>query len=139
MTTPPRNDWRPLRNWEKVVVTLIGTLVLAWALAQTYQTVTFLARCSRATGVIIENSGHPLIRFTTGAGAAVQFVQNGGASGKPGAPMPVAYDPDNPAGTARADTFFALWGSILGVLPVGLGCLAVVFLGGEIKRTGRFG
>nr|WP_199040350.1 DUF3592 domain-containing protein [Dyella sp. ASV24] len=133
--TTPRNDWRPLRSLEKVVVTLIGALVLAWAL----QTAAFLARCNRTTGVIIENSGHPLIRFTTQAGASVQFVQNGGALGKPGAPMPVAYDPNDPADSARADTFFALWGSILGVLPVGLGCLAVVLLGGEIKRTGRFG
>ncbi|ULU23881.1 DUF3592 domain-containing protein [Dyella terrae] len=139
MTTPSRNDWRPLRNWEKVAVSVVATVVLAWALVQTYQTAVFLARCSRTTGVIIENSGHPLILFTTEAGASVQFVQNGGAVGKPGAPMPVAYDPSDPMGSARADTFFALWGSILGVLPIGLGCLAVVFLGGEIKTTGRFG
>lgn len=139
MTTPPRNDWRPLRHWEKVVIAAAGTLVLAWALVQTYRTASFLARCSRVTGVIVEDTGHPLIRFTTEAGVSVQFVQNGGASGEPGAPIAVVYDPNDPAGSAHADTFFALWGSILGALPAGLGCLAMVFLGGEIRWRGPFG
>jgi len=139
MTSMRDNAWRPLRRWEKVLVATVGVLVLTWAGMQAWQTLSLLTRGQRAHGVIVENSGHPLIRFTTAGGATIRFVQNGGATGDPGSAMAVVYDPRDPAGTAHADTFFALWGDVLGALPMGLGCLAVVLLGGEIRRTGRYG
>lgn len=139
MTASREDGWRPLRRWEMVLVAMAGALILAWAGLQSWRTLDLLARGQRTHGVVVENAGHPLIRFTTTTGNALQFVQNGGASGEPGASIGVVYDPVNPASTARADTFFALWGGILGLLPAGFGCLAVAFLGGEIRRTGRFG
>lgn len=139
MAIPQKNPWRPLRRWEKAILATVGVLIVAWATFQTWKTWSFLAHCERVTGVVVENTGHPVIRFTAANGATVQFVQNGYVSRDAGSAIPVAYDPRDPAGTARADTFLALWASILGLLPMSFGCLAAAFLGGEIRLTGRHG
>lgn len=99
----------------------------------------FLSRASRATGTIVDPAAHPRIRFTAADGRVVEFVQNGFVSRPLGAAVPVAYDPADPGGTARAATVWATWALALWPLPVGLGFTLLPLLGYRASwRPGRY-
>ncbi len=88
-------------------------------------------------GTIADPQSHPIIRFATADGAVVEFRQNGDVSRPLGALVPVAYDPADPPGTARADTFWADWGDVLGLLWIGLGFTLLPLFG--LRATFRAG
>ncbi len=132
---PPRPAW----NAATVVGMLIGAATLAWCATQAWQTTAFLARASRADGVVVRSSGHPTIRFATAPGHDVEFVQNGGLDRDAGDHVPVLYDAAAPADSARAGTFFAVWGSTLWGLPMGIGFLVLPLFGARFVATGRHG
>ena len=92
-------------------------------------TASFLASSVHVTGTIADPQPHPLIRFTTAEGAEVQFRQNGFVSRPLGAEVPVAYQSKDPAGTAQADTMWANWSNMLGMLWIGLGFTLAPFFG----------
>jgi hypothetical protein len=108
--------------------------VLGWALLgltawQAANTALFLSRATRATGVVEDPAPHPVIRFALPDGTAVRFRQNGLVFRPAGAAVPVAYEPRHPAATARAASFWPLWGTALWLLPAGLGFVLLPRLG----------
>ncbi len=111
----------PPLNAATVLLWLVGWGFLATGLVAGHRTADFLRRADHTTGTIADAMGHPRIRFTTAGGAAVAFRQNGGISRALGAAVPVAYLATDPAGTARADTFWANWSGVLDLLWIG-GC-----------------
>ena len=119
-----------------VVAGLAALGVSAW---QGYGTATFLGQASRAAGTVVDRSGRPVIRFVTEGGAAVEFGQSGFVIRPIGAAVPVAYEPHDPAGTARPATFWALWGGALWLLPTGLGFTLLPLFGAKAAwRLGRW-
>ncbi len=115
----------------------IGLAALAYTAWQVAETAHFLSRAARAEGTVAEASPHPLIRFETAEGVPVRFRQNGFVSRPEGASVPVAYDPRDPAGTARAATFWPTWGTALWMLPAGLGFTILPLLGARVGIRGR--
>ena len=103
----------------------IGILVLAGAGWSTWSTATFLSEAVHLSGTISEPLSHPRIQFTTLDGTAVEFQAHGAASGYLGDPVPVAYLPNDPKGTAQADMFWANWMEPLGLVWIGL-CLTLL-------------
>jgi hypothetical protein len=79
--------------------------------------------------VVEDPAPHPVIRFETTAGTTVRFRQNGFVARPAGAAVPVAYDPRDPAGSARAAGFWPNWGTALWLLPAGLGFTLLPMLG----------
>lgn len=118
---------------------LVGAVVLTHCGWEASRTATFLSRAKHTTGVILEPTGHPLIRFEAADGEMVTFLQNGFASGARGETVRVAYDAQNPAETARVATFLATWGPILVDLPMGVGFLLLPLLGVRFELAGRYG
>ncbi|WP_423370648.1 DUF3592 domain-containing protein [Burkholderia sp. LMG 32019] len=139
--TAPSTDRpaKPAMNIATVIAMIIGAAVLAFCAVQAYRTTIFLSHASRAPGVIVKSSGHPTIRFETAQGQRIEFVQNGGMDGPPGTAVPVLYDAAEPAETARAATFLAIWGGVLWGLPAGIGFLVLPLFGVRFVLTGRYG
>ena len=130
----PPEPW----NVATILMVVIGCVVLACDAWHTLQTALFLSHAIHVTGVIIDPASHPTIRFGTPEGAVVEFVQNGFVSLPRGAAVPVAYDPLDPAKTARAATFWASWGESLWALPMGLGFALLPLFGARARfRFGR--
>ncbi len=125
--------WRPApsRRWNTatVVLWLVGVGVLVAAVVDGRRTADFLDRATRVVGTIADPQDHPRIRFMTADGTAVEFTQNGGVSRPLGASVPVAYLADDTAGTARADTFWAEWSDVLGLLWIGYAFTVPPFFG----------
>ena len=122
--TPSDPPW----NAATILLVLVGWAVLAGAVLDGHWTADFLSSATRVSGEIADDEPHPLIRFTAD-GAAVTFRQNGFVSRPVGAAVPVAYQSDDPAGTARADTVWANWSDVLGMVWVGLGFTLHPFFG----------
>ena len=56
-----------------------------------------------------------------------------------GAEVPVAYQTQDPKGTARADTFWADWSNMMGMLWIGLGFTLAPFFGSRAEfQAGRW-
>ena len=126
-------------NAATVLMAVIGCGFLAAGVWDAWQTTHFLSAASRAAGSIVEPEGHPLIRFALPDGRAVEFRQNGFVSRPLGAAVPVAYRPEDPAGTAQADTFWADWGTVLGSFWIGLGFTVLPLFGLRAEfRAGRW-
>ena len=143
--TSPWDAMRPLtptsRPWNAAtfLLWLVGCGVLAGALVDGHRTADFLRRADHATGTIADPQDHPRIRFTTAGGTEVEFTQNGHISRVLGAAVPVAYLAADPAGTARADTFWANWSDVLGLLWIGGGFTLFPFYGMRAAfRAGRW-
>ncbi|MGY2892456.1 DUF3592 domain-containing protein [Deinococcus sp. UYEF24] len=118
---------------------IVGICALVGSGVQVWQTTHFLSQATSTQGLVVKASGHPVIRFSTVAGKPVQFVQNGFLTRPLGASVPVVYSAHDPAGTARAATFWTLWGPALWLLPMGLGFTILPLLGAEVTwRSGRF-
>ncbi len=131
----------PPRRWTAatVLLWLIGCGVLAGALVEGHRTADFLRRADHTTGTIADPQDHPRIRFTTAEGTEVEFTQNGDISRVLGVAVPVAYLAADPAGTARADTFWANWSDVLGLLWIGGGFTLFPFYGLRAAfRAGRW-
>ncbi len=129
----------PPWNAATVLLWLVGCGVLAGALVDGHQTADFLRRADHTMGTIVDPQDHPRIRFITAGGTVVEFTQNGGISRALGAAVPVAYLAADPAGTARADTFWAGWGDVLGLLWIGGGFTLFPFYGLRAAfRAGRW-
>ena len=130
--TPP---W----NGATVLLWLVGWGALTGAVLDGHWTAAFLRQAIHVTGTIADPESHPRIRFTTADGAAVEFTQNGFISRALGAAVPVAYLPADPSGSARADTAWANWSDVLGLLWVGLGFTLFPFYGLRASfRAGRW-
>jgi hypothetical protein len=129
--SPPRKP-----NLATVIMMIIGVAALATAGVMAVQTVLFLSHAARTTGMVSDPRQHPKIRFTTAGGTAVEFVQNGWVSRPAGAPVPVAYDPRDPAGTAQVATVWACWGLPLWLLPMGLGFTLLPLFGFQAEFRG---
>ena len=118
----------PPWNAATILLVLVGWGVLAGAVIDGHWTAAFLSNATHVTGEIADDEPHPLIRLTAD-GAPVTFRQNGFVSRPVGAAVSVAYRSDDPAGTARADTFWANWSDVLGMVWVGLGFTLHPFFG----------
>ncbi len=131
---PLRNPWHaPAQRlpWNAATVLLcgVGWCAVAGTVVEGHRVAAFMARAAHAASTIANGDAHPLIRFSTGDGTTVTFRQNGGISRAVGAAVPVAYDPADPAGTARADTVFSAWGEVMGLAWIGLGFTLFPFFG----------
>ncbi len=136
---PPAALVTPWWNAATVLLWLVGCGVLAGALVDGHRTADFLRRADHAVGTITDPRDHPRIRFSTTRGTTVEFTQNGGISQALGATVPVAYLGANPAGTARADTFWANWSDVLGLVWIGGGFTLFPFYGLHAAfRAGRW-
>ena len=128
----------PRWNGATILLWLVGLAALGGAVVQGHQTASFLAGCVRVTGTIADPQSHPIIEFTAYDGAVVRFRQNGSISREQGAAVPVAYQTQDPAGTARADTFWTEWDDVLGFAWIGLGFTLAPFFGFRAAfRAGR--
>ena len=126
-------------NGATILLWLVGLAALGGAVVQGHQTASFLAGCVRVTGTIADPQSHPIIEFTAHDGATVRFRQNGSVSREQGAEVPVAYQTQDPAGTARADTFWVEWSDVLGFAWIGLGFTLAPFFGFRATfRVGRW-
>lgn len=125
--TPPVAS--PPWNAATVLLWLVGWVVLAVAVLDGHRTTAFLQQAVHVTGTVADAQPHPTVRFTTLDGAVIEFTQNGSVSRPPGAPLPVAYLAANPSGSARADTFWANWSDLLGLLWIGGGFTLFPFYG----------
>jgi len=103
-----------------VALFVVGLVALGAAGWQGYATATFLGRSSRTLGEVTTSSTHPVIQFVPEGGTMTAFRQKGFLARPDGAVVPVAYERHDPAGTARAATFWALWGEAIFPLPMGL-------------------
>jgi hypothetical protein len=126
----------PSWNAATVLLWLVGWAVLAGAVVDGHWTEEFLERAVHVTGTIVDAQPHPHIRFTVADGAVVVFTQNGSVSRALGAAVPVAYLTVDPAGSARADTFWANWSNLLGLLWMGLGFTLFPFYGFRARFRG---
>ncbi|VWC53060.1 DUF3592 domain-containing protein [Burkholderia lata] len=112
-----------------VVFTVVGTCLLIGAALYAQSTREFLRTSVVVPGRVIKlNAGphHPEIAFTTLAGEHVEYPQGGSVSEEDGATVEVRYAPDEPAMSARLNTFGAIWGDVLMIAGMG----AAFFLGG---------
>ncbi len=135
----PADPAQPPWNGATVLLWLVGCGVLAGALVDGHRTADFLRRADHTMGTIADPQDHPRIRFTTAGGTEVEFIQNGDISRALGATVPVAYLAADPAGTARADTFWANWSDVLGLLWIGSGFTLFPFYGLRAAfRAGRW-
>jgi len=112
---------------------VVGLVALGAAAWQGCSTAAFLGRAARATGEITTSSPRPVIRFVSDGGTTTEFRQGGFISRPSGAAVPIAYEPHDPAGTARAATFWALWGDVIFLLPMGLGFTLLPLLGARAE------
>ncbi len=131
--TPMAPPW----NVATVLLWLVGWGMLAGAVVDGHRTTAFLRRAVHVTGTIVDAQPHPSIRFTTADGTIVEYGQNGSVSRPLGAAVPVAYLAADPSGSARADTFWANWGDLLGLVWIGLGFTLFPFYG--LRATFRAG
>ena len=130
---------KPRWNAATVLMFLIGLGTLGGAVVDGHWTAAFLANSVHVTGTIADPQPHPVIRFTAADGAVVQFRQNGFVSRPLGAEVPVAYQTQDAAGTAQADTFWANWSNVLGMLWVGMGFALAPFFGFRaVFQAGRW-
>ncbi len=136
VVAPPAEAGPPW-NAATLLLWLVGWAVLAVAVVEGHRTADFLGRAIHVTGVIADSQAHPRIRFTTADGNVVEYTQNGSVSRPLGANVPVAYLAVDPAGSAQADTFWADWSDLLGLLWVGLGFTLFPFYG--LRATFRPG
>lgn len=118
----------PPWNAATILLVLVGWVALAGAVLDGHRTAAFLSSATHVSGEIADDQSHPLIRFTAN-GTSVIYRQNGFVSGPVGEVVPVAYQSDDPAGTARADTFWANWSEVLGMVWIGLGFTLHPFFG----------
>ena len=135
---PPASPWGvtipqptapPPWNVATVLLWLVGWAVLAGGVLEGHWTEDFLRRADHVTGIIADPQYHPRIQFTTLQGTAVEFTQNGSVSRALGAAVPVGYLEADPSGSARADTLWANWSDVLGLLWTGLGLTLFPFYG----------
>lgn len=127
------------RSSANPVVTLLGWAALALTGAQVMHTAHFLRQALRTSGVVVEASAHPRVRFTTAGGRPVEFIQNGFLTRPRGSRVDVGYLAQDPRGSARALTFWTTWGVALWSLPMGLGFTLLPLLGHQAEwRPGRF-
>ena len=101
------------------IVRTVGASCMLVSAVLLVRTASFLHHASRADGVIVAASPHPSVRFSNSTGHQTEFVQNGFVSRPLGSTVPVAYDPRDPAQTARVVTFWTTWGSAAWLLPFG--------------------
>ena len=131
----PRPPW----NAPTILLWLIGCALLCGAVVDGHVTAAFLSGSVHVTGTIADPQPHPRIRFTATDGSVVVFTQNGSVSRALGAEVPVAYQTHDPAGTARADTFWANWSIVLSLVWIGLGFTLAPFYGFRaVFKPGRW-
>ena len=133
----PAAQAMPRWNVATVLLWLVGWATLVAAALDGHRTSAFLSSAVHVTGAVAEPQPHPRIRFTTTEGASVEFTQDGFVSRPLGAAVPVAYLPEDPAGSAKADTFWADWSDVLGLLWIGLSFTLFPFYG--LRATFRPG
>ena len=107
----------------RILVGLVGLGLLAASLLMALQTSRFVSTATRQDGTVTRlNAGgsHPQISFATPDGTGVSYPQGGLIAGMSvGQAVQVLYDPADPAGSARLDSFGSLWGESLAVFVCG--------------------
>jgi len=116
-----------------VALFVVGLIALGAAAWQGCSTAGFLGLAARASGEITTSSPRPVIRFVSEEGTTLEFRHRGFISRPSGAAVPIAYERHDPAGTARAATFWALWGNVLFLLPMGLGFTLLPLFGARAE------
>ncbi len=135
----PTRSSRPPRTAAAWLMIVLGAIALVAALALGWRTAAFLSHAAHATAYVSDPTPHPRLRFALADGHEVEFTQNGYVSRPRGAAVPVAYDPRDPAGTAQAATFWASWGTPLGLLWIGLGFVLLPLFGVRVEfKPGRY-
>jgi hypothetical protein len=138
LPAPPPSP-QPRWNGATILLFVVGLGTVGAAVVDGHRTAEFLDNSVHVTGTIADPQPHPLIRFSAADGTVFQFRQNGSVSRPVGAEVPVAYQTEDPAGTGQADTFWANWSSLLGLLWVGVGFTAAPFFGFRaVLRGGRW-
>ena len=126
---------------------LIGVVALGIGTRELVKTIQLVRHAVHTTGhavarsndpAITEAGAHPDIVFTDSNGATVRFNQNGMGSRRVGTPLPVIYDPADPAGTAVVDAFWQLWYPVLLPFWFGLGFTPALFWGEVYSNLDRF-
>ncbi len=130
---------KPGWNAATVLMMLLGAAALGFAAWQGGEAARFLAGASRATGTVVAEGRDPVIRFPLAAGGAAEFRAGDGRLRAAGDAVPVAFRAEDPGGTARVASFWALWGLALLPLPMGLGFLLLPLFGARAEwRPGRW-
>ncbi len=146
LAAPPPRD-APVRHpksgqrWNAATILLfvIGLAAVGGAMLEGHWTAAFLSGSDHVIGTVADPQPHPLIRFKASDGVVVQFTQNGFVSRPLGAEVPVAYQAQDPAGTAQADTIWANWSDVAGLLWIGFGFTLAPFFGFRAEfRAGRW-
>ena len=110
------------RPFIRAVLFVVAALALPIGIRQLTTTAHLLRHAVRTTGYAVarrgdpaatESGAHPDIEFRDGNGRPIHYNQNGMGSRRVGTPIPVLYDPADPAGTAVADTFWQIWPDVL--------------------------
>ncbi|HEX2914482.1 MAG TPA: DUF3592 domain-containing protein [Chloroflexia bacterium] len=133
----------------------IGALALLIVLIFTIGNLTFISQAATANGTVINlkqggRAYFPVIRFSTSAGQAIQFTGNNGSSPPEfqiGQNVKVFYKPDNPASSAKADSFLSFWfeAMLAGIFALIFGGIGLVcysfyyFIQRKIKWLQRHG
>lgn len=131
--------------WAMIV---IGTAMLAGALALAQNTHRFLARAAHAPGVVTDLIPHyssdsttyaPRVRFGLPDGQQIDFVSSSSANPPAyatGEAVDVLYLPDHPQ-KAKLNGYFSLWGGATIVGAMGAICFAVGFGVALAQRASR--
>lgn len=84
----------------------------------------YIASTLTADGVVVAipiGPHHPRVTFTDSGGNVINFNANGDITQNVGDHVQVRYRQENPARSARLDTFGSLWGTTLFLLAMALG------------------
>ena len=104
----------------------VGAVFAVATIYSGYRTLDYIASTQTANGVVVRTPigpHHPDITFTDSRDESITFSANGSISQNVGDEVVVRYRQDNPARSARLDTFGSLWGTTLFLLA-----LAVAFV-----------
>ena len=125
MATDTLRDHPALRRVKSIVFTVVGVGLMIGAACWGVSTRRFVARAASAPGLVVRldhGGAHPQIRFTTAAGEAIEYGQNGMIWGyRVGDRVEVLYAPEHPGRDPVIHTTGALWGFVAMVFFMGAG------------------
>lgn len=126
---------RSVPRWFALCAVGVGSLLLVVLLIDVWSTYRFIARATRADGIVIElnaGSAHPQVKFELPSKESVEFPANGYISYRVGQAAKVLYLPDDPQKSARLDDFGDLWldkifDALMALTFIGLGLLRLLW------------
>ena len=133
--------WPSDKPWNVPTIHMfgVGCLFLVAAAWSIRSTIDFQSHAIHVCGLISSPHAHPRIRFTTLDGTVAEFQTHVGGEAVLGDSVPVVYLPEDPEGTARADSVWAIWPEPLGFAWIGLGFTLLPAFGMRAEfRGGRW-